>query len=114
MTHSFPTRRSSDLKYMSRLYKINCKYLTFRKYEDNFIINIFLKKFIKEGNYFKAKNILINTLNFIKDKEKKNSYLIYILAIYNVTPSDRKRTCLNSSNQSTYTMPSSYRKNKTK
>lgn len=83
---------------MSRLYKINRKYLIFRKYDDNFILNIFLKKFIKDGNYFKAKNILIKMLNFIKEKEKKNSYLIFLLAIYNVSPRIHIVTRLNPKN----------------
>src|SRR3546814_3439359 len=109
MTHSFPTRRSSDLKYMSRLYKINRKYLTFRKYDDNFILNIFLKKSIKEGNYFKAKNILINTLNFIQDKEKKKfqftSYCSSLQCISHSTNCKRRR--MNFSHQCPSSTPTS-------
>lgn len=71
---------------MSRLYKMKKRFLNFKKEEDSFILNIFLKKLIKDGNYYKAKKLLIETLNIIREKEKKNSYLVFLLAVYNAAP----------------------------
>lgn len=71
---------------MSRLYKINKQYIKFKKRSDNFILNIFLRKFIKEGFYFKAHKIIQKTFNIIRQKEKKNSYLVFLIALYNISP----------------------------
>lgn len=71
---------------MSRLNKINEKYKQYSLFDYNFILIKLLRKLTKNGNRHNAKKIIINTFNFISKKEKKNSYLIFLIALYNISP----------------------------
>jgi len=77
---------------------MNKRFLIFKREENNFILDIFLRKLIKDGNYSRAKKLLIDTLNIIKEREKKNSYLIFLLAIYNASPKIKSVKRLNPKN----------------
>lgn len=71
---------------MSRLYKISNKYKNFLDIPSKFILAVLTKKFLREGNYLRAKNLVIKTFNIIKTKEPYNPYLIFLIALYNISP----------------------------
>lgn len=71
---------------MSRLNKISENYKHYSLFDYNFILMKLLRKLIKKGNIYNAKKIIINAFNFISKKEKKNSYLIFLIALYNISP----------------------------
>src|SRR5690606_9137908 len=71
---------------MSRLNIINEKYKKYSLFDYNFILIRLLRKLIKNGKENDAKRIIIDAFNFISKKEKKNSYLIFLIALYNISP----------------------------
>lgn len=71
---------------MSRLNIINEKYKKYSLFNYNFILIRLLRKLIKNGKENDAKRIIIDAFNFISKKEKKNSYLIFLIALYNISP----------------------------
>lgn len=71
---------------MSRLNVINEKYKKYSTFDYNFILIKLMRKLIKNGNKYNAKKLIIDTFNFISRKEKKNSYLVFLVALYNISP----------------------------
>lgn len=71
---------------MSRLNRINERYKQYSLFDYNFVLIKLLRKLVKDGNINNAKRIIINAFNFISKKEKKNSYLVFLIALYNISP----------------------------
>jgi len=71
---------------MSRLYEIKQNYKKFEKKSDKFLLSLFLRKLIKNGYYSKAKKLIVSVFILLKSKEKINSYLFFLVALYNISP----------------------------
>src|SRR5690606_33676592 len=70
---------------MSRLYKISKRYIKYRNLKHNFILNVLARRFIRDGKYLRAKKLLVETFEIIKSKEPYNVYLIFLIALYNIS-----------------------------
>jgi ribosomal protein S7 len=80
---------------MSRLYKINKKYNKYKSLLQGFVLAVLTRKFIRNGGYFRAKRLIIKTFEIIKLKEPYNVYLIFLIALYNISPRIKFTTEIN-------------------
>jgi ribosomal protein S7 len=71
---------------MSRLYKINKKYSKYKTVSHKFILSILARKFLRDGEYTRAKQLVVKTFEIIQTKEPYNAYLIFLIALYNISP----------------------------
>lgn len=71
---------------MSRLYKISRKYSRYRNIRHNFILSILSRKFLRDGKYSRAKQLIVKALEIVKLRESSNSYLVFLIALYNISP----------------------------
>lgn len=71
---------------MSRLYKIDKKYTKYKSIPHNFILSVLARKFLRDGVYNRSKQLINETFEIIKSKENYNAYLIFLIALYNISP----------------------------
>lgn len=71
---------------MSRLYKIDRKYNKYKSISHGFILSVLARKFLRDGVYTLSKQLIVKTFEIIKTKESYNAYLVFLIALYNISP----------------------------